>query len=63
MQGLAALDDSRVRAKALPRAQGPAVAGVGASTQRKTQRIAFLEDDGECILRKLDIGMIDHKRI
>lgn len=29
VQGLAALEDSRVRVKALPRAQGPAVAGVG----------------------------------
>jgi len=39
------------------------VVGTGGVQAAQAQRIAFLEDDGEWILRKLDIGMIDHKRI
>jgi hypothetical protein len=39
------------------------VLGTGGVQAAQAQRIALLDDDGEWILRKLDIGMIDRKRI
>ena len=57
MQGLAALEDSGVRRKALPRAYGPAVVGTGGVQAAQAQRIAFLDDDDGRFSRKFDIQL------